>query len=99
MMLAGLSAWQAGVQQLAFVGRAGDASREALERVAASHYLPFAVIVPVEPGERQGRIAAVAPFVAVMSARNGAAAAYVCRDFACQAPVEDPEDLRSLISD
>jgi hypothetical protein len=99
MMLAGLSAWQAGVQQLAFVGRAGDASREALERVAASHYLPFAVIVPVEPGERQGRIAAAAPFVGAMSARNGMATAYVCRDFACQAPVEDPEDLRSLISD
>ena len=32
MMLAGLSAWHAGVQQIAIVGAAGDAAREALER-------------------------------------------------------------------
>ena len=98
MMLAGLSAWHAGVQQIAIVGAAGDASREALERVAAARYLPFAVVVPVAPGEWQRRIGEVAPFVAAMPARDGRATAYVCRDFACQAPTGDPGELAAQLS-
>jgi uncharacterized protein len=93
MLMAGLSMWHAGVQQVAVVGEAGAADREQLERVIASRYLPFAVVVPVAPGERQQRIAAVAPFVAAMRAIDGRATAYVCRDFACQAPVIDPDSL------
>ncbi|MFO7695470.1 MAG: hypothetical protein R6V57_20480, partial [Vicinamibacterales bacterium] len=93
MMLAGLSAWHAGVQQIGIVGAAGDPAREALERVTAERFLPFAVVVPVEPGARQQRIAAIAPFIGAMRALEGRATAYVCRDFACQAPTSDPEDL------
>jgi hypothetical protein len=98
MMLAGLSAWHAGVQQVAIVGEAGGADREALERVVAARYLPFAVIVPIAPGERQRRIAAVAPFVGAMPCVGGRATAYVCRDFACQAPVTDPGALAAQLS-
>jgi uncharacterized protein YyaL (SSP411 family) len=93
MLLAGLSAWHAGVQQIVIVGGDSGDSREALERVAAARYLPFAVVVPMAPGERQRRIAEAAPFVAAMHARDGRATAYVCRDFACQAPTSDPEEL------
>ena len=98
MLLAGLSAWHAGVQQIALIGPAGDASRDALERVSAAHYLPFAVVVPVEPGERQRRIAAVAPFVGAMQAIGGRATAYVCRDFACSEPTSDPGVLTRLLT-
>jgi hypothetical protein len=98
MMLAGLSAWHAGVQQVAIVGEAGGADREALERVVAARYLPFAVIVPIAPGERQRRIAAVAPLVGAMPCVGGRATAYVCRDFACQAPVTDPGALAAQLS-
>ncbi len=97
MLLAGLSAWHAGTQQVAIVGDAHDPARAALERVAAERYLPFTVVVPVAPGERQRRIGAVAPFVAGMGARDGRATAYVCREFACQAPVTDAEALRSQL--
>jgi uncharacterized protein YyaL (SSP411 family) len=31
------------------------------------------------------------------SLEDGQAAAYVCRDFACQTPVADPEGLQSLL--
>jgi hypothetical protein len=93
MLLAALSGWHAGLQQVAIVGAPGDASREALERVAAGCYLPFAVVVPVTPGGKQRHIARFAPFVAAMSARESRATAYVCRDFACQAPTSEPEEL------
>jgi len=47
----------------------------------------------------QARIAAVAPFVAPLSAKAGAATAYVCVERACHAPTTDPavltRDLRS----
>jgi hypothetical protein len=99
MMLAGLSAWHAGVQQVAIVGATGDAAREALERVVAARYLPFAVVVPVAPGERQQRLGAVAPFITAMRTLDNRATAFVCRDFACQAPTADPEELaRQLLA-
>ncbi len=98
MMLAGLSAWHAGVQQIAMIGRDGDPLREAYECIAAARYLPFTVIVPVEPGERQRGIAVVAPFVAAMQALGGRATAYVCRDFACQAPATTAADFAAQLS-
>jgi uncharacterized protein YyaL (SSP411 family) len=98
MLLAGLSAWHAGVQQIVIVGAAGDASREALERAAAARYLPFAVVVPITPGEWQRRIGEAAPFAAAMPLRDGGATAYVCRDFACQAPAGDPGELAARLS-
>ena len=93
MMLAGLSAWHAGVQQLAIVGSPGEASRDALERVAAARYLPFTVVAPIAPGAWQQRIAAMAPFAAAMVSRGGLATAYVCVDFACRVPASDPDEL------
>jgi hypothetical protein len=97
MLLAGLSAWHAGMQQVAIVGASGDGRREALERVAAARFLPFAVVIPIEPGDRQRRIGSVAPFVAAMRALEGLATAYICRDFACQAPVTDPALLAAAL--
>jgi hypothetical protein len=47
------------------------------------------VVVPVAPGERQNALARLMPFVGPMAMREGRATAYVCRDFACQAPVTD----------
>jgi uncharacterized protein YyaL (SSP411 family) len=37
------------------------------------------------------------PWLAGMGAEPGRAKAYVCENFACQAPVETPEQLRALL--
>jgi uncharacterized protein len=39
----------------------------------------------------------VLPWVKDMGPREGRATAYVCRDFACQAPVHAPEALASQL--
>jgi uncharacterized protein YyaL (SSP411 family) len=97
MMLAALSAWHAGATQIVIVGERDRAV--SLREEVARHYLPFAIVVPVEPGERQRAIAALMPFVGPMQADpvtdtvTDTATAYVCRDFACQAPVSDPRAL------
>jgi hypothetical protein len=59
-------------------------------------YLPFTVMVPLDAATR-GRVAAVLPFTAAMTALDGQAAAYVCRNFACERPVTTAADLRSAL--
>ena len=71
MMLAGLSAWHAGLSQIVLLASAEGAG--GLHDVVASHYLPFAIVVPVQPGASQRRIAERLPFVAPMRPIDGPA--------------------------
>jgi uncharacterized protein YyaL (SSP411 family) len=80
-------------EQLVVVGDWDAADTRALWTAANRAFRPFATMVPLEPGGRQERIAAVMPWVASMSRRDGRAAAYVCREFVCEAPTTRPEDL------
>jgi uncharacterized protein YyaL (SSP411 family) len=97
MLMACLSAWHAGLQQVVIVGEADDPVRAEMERLVGSRFLPFAVVLPVTPGESQHRIGAVAEFVGSMQRVEGRTAAYVCRDFACRAPVTDPAGLEAQL--
>ena len=93
MMMCALSGWHAGYSQIVLAGENGSEDRKALERETATHYLPFAIVIRVVPGGHQNALAARLPFVAAMSAPDGRAAAYVCRDFTCRQPVTSAEDL------
>ncbi len=98
MMLCALSAWHNGFSQVVVVGEPAAPETRALKRQLASHYLPFALEIPVEPGPRQAAVAARLGFVASMTAPRGAAA-YVCRDFTCRQPVSRPDDLPAVLHD
>jgi uncharacterized protein YyaL (SSP411 family) len=87
MMLAGLSAWHAEHAQIVVIGPGRSAETRALHAEASRHYRPFAIAIPVEPGERQAALAARLPFIGPMSMRDGQATAYVCRGFSCREPV------------
>jgi len=97
MMLAALSVWHNGVQQVVLVGRRDDEAMGKLSRVVARRFLPFALTVPVEPGAPQERLARIVPFIGAMSLRNGRPTAWVCRDFTCQAPTTDPDELAAQL--
>jgi uncharacterized protein YyaL (SSP411 family) len=97
MMMAALSAWHRRLAQIVVVGRPEHEARQSLEREIAAHYLPFALVIPVEPGEKQRQVAERLPFVAAMTSGAAGAAAYVCRDFACQQPVSTADALRALL--
>jgi uncharacterized protein len=95
MMLCALAGWHHGFSQIVVVGPSGDAATRALTRELASRYLPFAILVPVQPGPSQDAVAGRLEFVRSMSPRG--AAAYVCRDFTCLEPVSDPEGLSRVL--
>jgi hypothetical protein len=98
LMLSAAAVWNGRQAQIVIVGPAGPA-REALEAEVARVYLPFAVQVAVESGSAQEALATRLPWLAAMTMVEGRPTAYVCQDFACQAPVTTPDALRALVAD
>ena len=94
MMAAALSTSIAGVQQVVLVE--GTSPDHALERALALEYLPFAIQLRVAAGGQRA-LASSLPFVDAMCAVDGAAAAYVCRDFTCRQPVTTVDDLQNAL--
>ena len=93
MMMAALSAWHAEHTQVVIVGPPELQSTRELFAEVAKHYRPFAVTVPVAPGSSQQALAGRLPFVAAMQQGPSGAAAYICRNFTCQAPVTTADAL------
>ena len=95
MMMAALSAYHAKSTQIVVVGPQDDERTEMLLRAVEAKYDPFSVVIPVEPGRPQEELARLLPFIAPMTMRDGAPAAYICHDFTCDAPVTDPKLIRA----
>ena len=75
------------------VGERGRPETDALWRAANARYRPFAVVFPVSPGPAQQALASYLPWAGAMTTRSGQPAAYVCRNFACEAPTSEPATL------
>jgi uncharacterized protein YyaL (SSP411 family) len=90
MMAAAFSTYTSGLQQVVIVGE-GEAA-EPLLAAASGGYRPFTLVLPLTP-ERQREFGEVAPFLSAMQPVDAGAAAYVCRDFACRAPVTTADEL------
>jgi hypothetical protein len=89
-----LSMWHAPFTQIVIAGAPDGADTRALREAAAARYLPFSVVITAAPEEQQA-LAGALPWLAAMGTKDGAAAAYVCRDFTCQAPVTRAEELHA----
>ena len=79
---------------------AGDPARDdfrALAAVLHESLGPRRALLTAEGGEGQAWLASRAPWIAEMKPLEGRATAYVCEDFACQAPVTSPVELRRLL--
>ncbi len=95
MMLAALSAYQAGVGQVVVVAPDPGVAAPLLAVVGRS-YLPFSVLVRATPGSPA--LERAVPGLAAMRPAGSGAMAYVCRDFACQEPTGDPHRLAQQLA-
>ena len=86
LMLAGLSAWHAGLGQVVVVGDPTDAATRLLSAELAKHYLPFVVVIPLVPGAAAEALARMIPLVGPWP--PGDPAAFVCQDFVCREPCD-----------
>ena len=76
---------------------AGDpaaADFQALAAVLHERLGPRRSLLAADGGEGQRWLARRAPWMAEMRPRDGRATAYVCEEFACQAPASSAEELR-----
>jgi uncharacterized protein YyaL (SSP411 family) len=89
-MLSNIARWHGQPAQVVIAGTPGSADTLALEAVAASVYLPWAVQIPIQPGAATTLLAPDLPWLSAMAAKAGPATGYVCQDFVCQAPATDP---------
>jgi uncharacterized protein YyaL (SSP411 family) len=80
-------------REFAIVGDPDSADTEALLSVVRSGYRPFQVVALCEPAPDEP----VVPLLRDRGSVNGPAAAYVCRDFTCQAPISEPEGLQAQL--
>ncbi|HMO00082.1 MAG TPA: thioredoxin domain-containing protein [Miltoncostaeaceae bacterium] len=80
---------------IAVVGPRDDPATGALVRAAREAAGPYDVIAAGDPDDAEA--VAAAPLLEGRPLVDGRPAAYVCRRFACQAPVTDPEALRALL--
>jgi uncharacterized protein YyaL (SSP411 family) len=94
-LLCGIEAWHQGFEEIAIVGAPGDPATKALLRAVYQLYLPNKVVARLDPADTE--TARSVPLLAGRTLMNGKATAYVCRDFTCQQPVNDPEELRAQL--
>jgi len=60
-------------------------------------YVPRSVIALHAPGDEA--IEALVPFLKEQTMLNDKATAYVCENYVCKLPTNDPEKLRALLAD
>ncbi|HSB73679.1 MAG TPA: aldo/keto reductase [Candidatus Methylomirabilis sp.] len=84
-----------GPVELALVGAPGEAGYEALAREIGRRYLPNRILAHHDP---TSGTEADLPLLAGKGLVGGRAALYVCRNFACQAPVTEPAEVDGALA-
>jgi hypothetical protein len=96
-MLIALDFYHSPPVEVAVVGEPGSSSTRALWETVHSGFLPGRVLAGAPGPEVDAALGARVPLLRGKRAEGGQSSAYVCRDYACQAPVSEPEALRTLL--
>ena len=84
-------------RHLALAGNPLSPDFQALVAVAREELAPRRIFLVLDGGAGQDWLSTRAPWLAGMKPVDGRATAFLCEEFACQAPVTDPADLRKLL--
>jgi len=85
-----------GPVELALIGTPGDDGFEALRREVGRRYLPNRIVAHHDPSSG---IPDDLPLLHGKGLVGGKAALYICRNFACRAPVTDPADVERALAE
>jgi uncharacterized protein len=77
---------------------ANDEQTRLLLAEVRRHFLPNKILILVDGGEGQKFFSEKNEAIRAMSPIDGKAAAYVCENFTCKAPVTDPKALGNLLT-
>ncbi|MDP1769366.1 MAG: aldo/keto reductase [Nitrospirota bacterium] len=82
-----------GPVELAFVGAPNDPALEALQRAVREVFLPHRVIASSDGTGKPS----THPLLSGKGLVEGKAALYICRNFSCQRPLTDPQDVTEAL--
>jgi uncharacterized protein YyaL (SSP411 family) len=97
MLVSAADFLERGKQQIVLAGDKTAPEFQALLKVVQSRLLPNAVLLHADGGEGQAWLARHNEALAEMKTVAGKPAAYVCQNYACQAPVTDATALEKLL--
>jgi uncharacterized protein len=96
-MLAACEFYLGEPREIVIAGERNAADTVALAREVFLRFDPGRVLMLVDSPETASRLAGGHPALASIVKVGGKAAAYVCRNYACQMPVSEPEKLAELL--
>jgi uncharacterized protein YyaL (SSP411 family) len=84
-------------RQIVIAGNKDTPETKALLKEVHRHFLPKTILLLADGGEGQKFVAQSNEALSAMTPIEGKAAAYVCQNFTCKAPVTDPKQLNDLL--
>jgi uncharacterized protein len=84
-------------RQIVIAGKKDAPETKALVTEVRRHFLPKTTLLLADGSEGQKCLGEKNEAIRAMSMVDGKAAAYVCENFACKAPVTDPKQLAELL--
>jgi hypothetical protein len=96
-MLAALDAAIAEPMQIVVTGQREQPETAELLKVVRRRYLPNKVVLLADGGEGQNWLTQHIEALRLITPVEGKSTAYVCRNFTCELPVTEPEQLARLL--
>ena len=85
-------------RQIVLAGKRDAQETRALLAEVHQHFLPNKTLLLADGGDGQKYLEEKIEALRAMKPVDGKSVAYICENFACQAPVNDPAVLRKLLA-
>jgi hypothetical protein len=86
-------------KQIVIAGAPGAADTRALLRLVHDRFIPNKILLLADGAAQQAQLAQWLPFVKTMDRKGGRATAYICENYACKLPTNDPSVAARLLDE
>ena len=96
-MLTAFNLLNSGDIQIVVIGEPDQPDTKALAEAVYDTFQPGRIVIRVQPGEPQKKLARILSFIENMKQQDNKATAFLCRNFVCEAPTNDPATLAGFL--